>query len=101
MGESGLPRITLTVNGIDVPALLDTGSPITVLNPAAATVAVLELPGTLDAVKNAGNPFAKMAANREASQAAARGDVLTIMGATGPVQLEKANAATVTIGGAD
>jgi len=36
---TGLPSITLRVNGVDIPALLDTGSPITVLNSAAAKAA--------------------------------------------------------------
>jgi hypothetical protein len=34
--ESGLVVVTLNVNGVAVPALLDTGSPVTVLNAAAA-----------------------------------------------------------------
>ena len=31
--ESGLVCVTMCVNGVEIPSLLDTGSPITVLKP--------------------------------------------------------------------
>ena len=37
--ESALPSVMLQINGVLIPALLDTGSPITVLNAAAAKAA--------------------------------------------------------------
>ena len=78
--ESGLVAVTLVVNGVELPALLDTGSPITVLNAAAAKAVGLELPSsTVDApsstneqVKDAAalarssNPFARFAASVKA-----------------------------------
>ena len=42
--ESGLVCVTLKVNGVAIPALLDTGSPITVLNAAAAAAAGITIP---------------------------------------------------------
>ena len=42
--ESGLVCVTMRVNGVEIPSLLDTGSPITVLNAAAAEAAGIEMP---------------------------------------------------------
>ena len=39
----GLLSLTITINGIDIPALLDTGSPITVLNQEAAQLLSIEM----------------------------------------------------------
>ena len=92
-----LPSVALKVNGKEIRALLDTGSPITVLNSAAAELAgldVIQLPNQRDeevqgSKKSGGffNPFQKVMDNvKEANllaQAAARGDVLTIAGAQG------------------
>ena len=88
---SGLPCVDLLVNGVRIPALLDTGSPITVLNTAAAAAAGVKRPAATD--DPAGNPLAAIAARFRAVQAA-RGDVLTMAGASGqPVRLERAGAA--------
>eukprot|EP00521_Asterionellopsis_glacialis_P011342 CAMPEP_0195300264 /NCGR_PEP_ID=MMETSP0707-20130614/27069_1 /TAXON_ID=33640 /ORGANISM="Asterionellopsis glacialis, Strain CCMP134" /LENGTH=394 /DNA_ID=CAMNT_0040362909 /DNA_START=150 /DNA_END=1330 /DNA_ORIENTATION=- len=92
-----LPSVTLHINGIEIPALFDTGSPITVLNAQAAQAADIETvegPTINDDAQKSKNPFAKMAANFQAAQAtaqaAARGDILAIAGANGqPVQLLK------------
>jgi hypothetical protein len=90
---SGLPRVTLVINGIEMPALLDTGSPITVLNAAAAAAAGLQ---AADGPAAPDNPFAKLAAGLEAAKAAARGDVLTVAGAEGPVSLKRCAAASIS-----
>ena len=57
---SGLPSVSLTVNGITIPALLDTGSPITVINAAAARVAAIQ---TVESFSDAAaNPLTRFAA---------------------------------------
>ena len=96
--ESGLPSVTLIVNGVEVRALFDSGSPITVLNSAAARR--LGLGGGSAAVAQtepSTNPFsmvmAAVKAGQAAAQAATRGDALTVAGATGPVQLLRTNEA--------
>lgn len=91
---TNLPSVIIKVNGIEMPALLDTGSPITVLNKQAAQQAGIETVELPSQSKETNNPFAA-AANRfkdaqATAQAAARGDVLTIAGAQGrPVNLLK------------
>lgn len=92
--QSGLPTVTLTVNGVDMPALLDTGSPITVLNAAAGAATGLTPHGGV------GNPLARLAAG--VARSGSRGEYLTIAGATGqPVRLTKTAACEVSIAGAD
>ena len=101
-----LPSITINVNGIDMPALLDTGSPITVLNQNAAKQAGIETVQVPVAEnKKSGNPFAA-AANRfkeaqERARLASTGSILTIAGTAGkPVDLLKStNLATITMTG--
>ena len=97
-----LPTVKLVVNGVEIPALLDTGSPVTVLNSAAAQVAGLETV-TLENEKESDskkgsfggmNPFKKIADNFKAAQslseAAQRGDILTMMGGDGKqIQLKR------------
>ena len=78
----------MIINGKAIPALLDTGSPITVVNAAAAKMAgvttTMEDDGSNKKGKgNPFNPFAKLTKNFEAAQAVARGDVLLIAGADG------------------
>ncbi|KAL3929459.1 MAG: hypothetical protein SGPRY_001951 [Prymnesium sp.] len=93
---SGLPCVTLTVNGVKVPALLDTGSPITVLNAAAAKAADLQFPD----VRAAQNLLSRFAAG--VKRAASPDDILTIAGANGPVQLARSQLGTsVSLGKAD
>ena len=77
-----LPSITIKVNGVEMPALLDTGSPITVLNAQAAKAAGIE---TMDFPTNfdTRNPIAKMATNLKIAQAAAKGQVLQLAGSNG------------------
>lgn len=90
-----LPSVMLNINGIPIPALLDTGSPITVLNSQAAKQAGIEtiqLPS--DGEEKSNNPFAGFAnrfKNAQAvAQAAAKGDLLTIAGSDGkPTNLLK------------
>ena len=89
-----LPSVILKVNGKEIRALLDTGSPITVLNSAAAKLAGLDIvqisTGQGETQQGKGkflNPFQKLMNNvKEANaqaQAAARGDILIIAGAAG------------------
>ena len=84
-----LPSVDIVINGVTIPALLDTGSPITVINAQAAEqagVATVDFPGKANQ-KAGGNPFSKFANRfqeaKEMQQAAARGDVLSIAGSTG------------------
>jgi len=81
-----LPSVTVRINGHEMPALLDTGSPITVLNSIAAKVAgvsVVDLPAETN------NPFTKVGNNMKVAQAASRGELLQIAGSNGPVNLLK------------
>jgi len=121
---SGLIKVEVTINGVAVPALLDTGSPITVLNAAAADAAKLNVPDTpLPAGLSAavggdggdeqqqgksgggggGNPFSGFMKNVQAARAAAAGEYLTIMGSNGqPVVLRRADACdAAALGDAD
>eukprot|EP00322_Chrysochromulina_rotalis_P010389 CAMPEP_0115841266 /NCGR_PEP_ID=MMETSP0287-20121206/7200_1 /TAXON_ID=412157 /ORGANISM="Chrysochromulina rotalis, Strain UIO044" /LENGTH=441 /DNA_ID=CAMNT_0003294907 /DNA_START=177 /DNA_END=1502 /DNA_ORIENTATION=- len=87
--ESGLPTVKLLINGVAVRALLDTGSPVTVLNGAAASLVGLGVSKGGDGPANEGNLFARFTSGVAAAQAAARGDLLTVAGAEGPVQLKR------------
>lgn len=92
-----LPTIEININGVCIPALLDTGSPITVLNAQAAKEAGIvtyeedckdktESKSPLSSL----NPFAGISKNIQQAQAAQRGEVLAIMGSAGkPVNLWK------------
>jgi len=89
-----LPSVTLVINGQEIPALLDTGSPITVLNTAAANLAGIETIQLTTNEEKPSNPFQKMINNvknaNALAQAASKGDLLMIAGAGGaPVQLLK------------
>jgi hypothetical protein len=95
---SMLPAVTLSINGIEIPALFDTGSPITVLNARAAEEAGIALAVSLDSQEesksSSWNPFGKIADNIKSASALAeatsRGEVLTIAGTNGkPVRLVK------------
>ena len=90
-----LPSVTISINGVDMPALFDTGSPITVLNRKAAEAAgieaAIELKEQSDG-EGGWNPFSKMKANfqqaQELAAATSRGELLSIMGSDGtPVRL--------------
>lgn len=95
---SMLPSVKISINGVDMPALFDTGSPITVLNAKAAEAAgintAIELTEPTDDKDSGWNPFSKIKATIEQAQevaaATSRGDVLTIVGSDGsPVRLVK------------
>ncbi|KAG7369808.1 aspartyl protease [Nitzschia inconspicua] len=83
-----LPTVKLNINGVEIPALFDTGSPITVLNSQAAEQAGVKTT-TIDSNngKTNSNLLAglvnKVQQAQAMAQAAARGDVLTIAGSTG------------------
>jgi len=85
-----LPSLTVTINGQSMPALLDTGSPITVLNSIAAKLAGVDV---VDLPEETNNPFTKVANNVKIAQAAGRGELLQIAGSNGqPVNLLKSTA---------
>lgn len=94
LAGSCLPTVPLRINGVVVNALLDTGSPITVLNKAAATLVGLE---EGSGAAETSNPLASFAAGVKSrvksAQAVARGDVLTVGGLNGPVQLTRTQSA--------
>jgi hypothetical protein len=90
-----LPSIIVKINNVEIPALLDTGSPITVLNHQAAVQAgikTIDLQSQSQDAKSS-NPLAAIANKfKEAqaiSRAAANGDVLMIASTNGPVNLLK------------
>ena len=114
---SMLPSVTIRVNGREIPALFDTGSPITVLNRVAAEEAGIDTVVPLDDLdpssseKSGGggggwNPFSKLASSvqsaQEVAKATARGDVLTIAGTGGrPVRLVRTKSPVIVdVGGA-
>lgn len=91
-----LPSVTICINGVEIPALFDTGSPITCINKQAAEAAGIEPAVSLEEsddedTNSNWNPFAKITANVKAAQkvaqAASQGQVLTLAGGNGPVQL--------------
>jgi hypothetical protein len=88
-----LPSVTIKVNGVEMKALLDTGSPITVLNAQAAKLAGIETVQLPEKFQQTSNPFAVMANRfkeaKETAQAASRGDILTIAAQGGQVNLLK------------
>ncbi|KAL3941844.1 MAG: hypothetical protein SGBAC_003864 [Bacillariaceae sp.] len=88
-----LPSVMLNINGMKVPALLDTGSPITVLNSQAAKAAGIETI-QLPAEEKSNNPFSGFANRFKNAQAMAKaaqnGEILTIAGSDGkPTNLLK------------
>jgi Aspartyl protease len=79
-----LPSVTVKVNGIEMPALLDTGSPVTVLNAQAAKAAgviAVDVPSLDDQQ----NPFAKLVNSFKVSQASSRGEVLQLVNSNGQI----------------
>lgn len=94
-----LPSIMLKINGVEIPALLDTGSPITVLNSQAAQRAGIDAITVPSQPEKSNNPFASVANRFKAAQAtakaAANGDLVTIAGTNGqPTTLLKSASAT-------
>jgi hypothetical protein len=83
-----LPVVKININGVIVPALFDTGSPITVLNSQAAEQAgISTIKIGTEKKKDKNNPFETLASKFKDSQviasAAARGDILSIAGTAG------------------
>lgn len=92
-----LPSLTIKINGVEMVALLDTGSPVTVLNEGAARAAgvqttkeALEGASTAESNKKAGgweNPFSsvvdKFKEAQASAEAASRGEILMIGGSDG------------------
>lgn len=95
---SMLPAVTLSINCVEIPALFDTGSPITVLNAKAAEAAGITMAVTLDSSQESKplswNRLSKIVDDIKSASAVAeatsRGDILAISGADGkPIQLVK------------
>mmetsp|Transcript_6738 Transcript_6738/g.16449 ORF Transcript_6738/g.16449 Transcript_6738/m.16449 type:complete len:472 (-) Transcript_6738:103-1518(-) len=96
-----LPSVQLEVNGVEMIALLDTGSPITVLNEQAAKAAGIQT--TKENLESASkeesggwNPFAgvvdKLKEAQAQAEAASRGEILMIGGIDGkPTTLYRSN----------
>ncbi|KAL7542611.1 hypothetical protein ACHAWF_007213 [Thalassiosira exigua] len=89
---SMLPSVNVSINGVEIPALFDTGSPVTVLNERAAEAAGVALSFGEKERQGGGNFFSKIASNieaaKETAQATARGDVLALAGGDGrPIRL--------------
>ena len=76
-----LPSVEVEINGHVFPALLDTGSPITVLNAQAARTAGITT--ALDADDQPKNPLNFLKGRFEQAQAASRRQLLTIFGSDG------------------
>ena len=97
--ESGLVCVTMTINGVEIPSLLDTGSPITVLNAAAAEAAGIAMP---QPEATGINLFARAKAAVEAAAAMASGEVAMMGGPNGPITLRKIpEKAPIFLGAAD
>jgi len=95
----GLLILTMVVNGVKIPALLDTGSPATILNAAAAKLAGIELPAEPD--QSSMNLIAKAKVAYDQAAAMASGEVVYVAGEKGPVALRKTpNATPISLGGA-
>jgi hypothetical protein len=98
MPVTQLPTVILKINGVEVRALLDTGSPITFLNSRAAQQAGIETVTVASGPEKSNNPLAAVANRFKAAQAtakaAANGDLLTIAGTNGqPTTLLKSTSA--------
>lgn len=85
-----LPSVMMNINGVEIPALLDTGSPVTVLNaPAADLAGLTSITLESDNQKEDGgfNPFKKFSDNLKATQSLAQavstGDILVVGGSDG------------------
>lgn len=107
LDEVLLPTVAMTINGVQIPALLDTGSPVTVLNSAAAEIAGLQTISLENESDNNNendgnkkkkglfnlNPFQKISDNFKAAQsmseAVSRGDILVVMGPEGRIELKR------------
>jgi hypothetical protein len=76
-----LPCVTVKINGVEMQALLDTGSPITVLNSKAAKLAGID---TIDQPETKSkNPLAALSKHFQIAKAGSTGQVLKIFGASG------------------
>lgn len=73
---TALPSVTLEINGVPMKALLDTGSPVTVLNSAAAEKAGVH---TVELPPASSNPLVAMKNRAAEAQAAARGELLQVL----------------------
>jgi len=103
-----LPSVQIRINGVEMVALLDTGSPVTVLNDRAAAAASIqttkesmEAPAD-DNAKGGWNPFAsvvdKFKEAQATAEAASRGDILMIGGIDGkPTTLYKSTGSCPSI----
>lgn len=88
-----LPSVKIRINGIEMDALLDTGSPVTVLNERAAQAAGIQTTkeamdkNNEDNNKNGWNPFSgvmdKFKEAQVAAEAAQKGEILMIGGIDG------------------
>lgn len=94
-----LPSVTVNINGIEMPALFDTGSPITVMNAQAAKVAGVEMLIDVASLTTPSmNPFVDVDNKWKVAEATSRRDILTLASSTGqPVYLTRSKS-KVTMG---
>ena len=78
-----LPSVKVEINGQVFPALLDTGSPVTVLNSAAAKQAGIQTVVPQDSSLQSRNPLAALQGRWQQARATSQGQVLSIFGANG------------------
>jgi len=99
--SNGLLAVTMKVNGAEIPALLDTGSPITVINAAAAKAAGIDLPVEPD--QSGMSVFEKAAAwikqGVDLSNGARQGEVVSL--GAGVTLRKIPLKAPIALGGAD
>jgi len=81
-----LPTVIVRINGVDMVALLDTGSPITVVNAVAAKLAGVK--GRVVTDSGGSNPFSNMVNAVKTANAASRGDVLLLAGPPGGERIQ-------------
>jgi hypothetical protein len=103
----GLLSLEVTLNGVRMPALLDTGAPTTIVNRAAAAAAGLVVPAAAAAAAGGGNPgstgnnnpFAGLLdAFGKGKEAAMADKGVMVMGAGGkPERLERVDGGEVTL----
>ena len=79
-----LPSVIVKINGIEMPALLDTGSPVTVLNAQAAKAAGV-ISVDVPSPEKQQNPFTKLVNSFKVSQASSRGEVLQLVNSNGQI----------------
>lgn len=98
-----LPSVIININGVSIPALFDTGSPVTVLNAAAADAASLEVFKIQKKTEKSLNPFRAFSDNlretKSMADAVSRGDILVIASSDGKrIELNRTKIRSMSLG---